>query len=92
MANDKTSDQARRDREALLEAHWASEAKAARKQKLLVGAGAVAAVALVGSLQWAVTTPAPGSIAGFTQKKYPKRTLCTLLNTVLSGLPTIPRL
>ncbi|MEY8815772.1 DUF3105 domain-containing protein [Micrococcus luteus] len=50
MANDKTSDQARRDREALLEAHWASEAKAARKQKLLVGAGAVAAVALVGSL------------------------------------------
>lgn len=50
MGSAKNSGPARQDRAALLEAHWAAENKAARKRKILTGTGAVAAVALVGSL------------------------------------------
>ncbi|MEO9249135.1 DUF3105 domain-containing protein [Citricoccus nitrophenolicus] len=50
MAESKTPDQVRRHRAALLEAHWAKEARAERRRKVLVGAGALTAVALVGGL------------------------------------------
>ena len=50
MPSGSSDERTRRDRAELLEAHWASEARAARKRKVVVGAGAAAAVALVGSL------------------------------------------
>lgn len=37
MSSAKNSDQRRQDRAAVLQAHWAAEAKAARKQKVLWG-------------------------------------------------------
>lgn len=61
MSSAKNSDQRRQDRAAVLQAHWAAEAKAARKQKVLWGAGGVTAVALVGALVTVavVTDPPP---------------------------------
>lgn len=61
MSSAKNSEQRRQDRAAVLQAHWAAEAKAARKQKVLWGAGGVTAVALVGALVTVavVTDPPP---------------------------------
>lgn len=50
MADSKNPDQVRQQRAALLKAHWAKEAKAERRRKVLVGAGALTAIAVVGGL------------------------------------------
>lgn len=50
MADGMGPDQARQERAALLEAHWAAEASTARRRKALAAVGAVTAVAAVGAL------------------------------------------
>ncbi|NUL44072.1 DUF3105 domain-containing protein [Citricoccus nitrophenolicus] len=50
MAESKEPDQSRSHRAKLLEAHWAKEAKAEHRRKILVGAGVLTAVALGGGL------------------------------------------
>lgn len=50
MADSKNPDQVRQQRAALLKAHWAKKAKVARRRKVLVSAGALTAVAVVGGL------------------------------------------
>ena len=50
MDSDKTPEQMRQERAALMEKHWAADARAARRKKLWAAAGAVTAVAAVGGL------------------------------------------
>ena len=50
MADGTDPQRARQQRAAMLEKHWAADARAARRRRVLAGAGAVTAVAAVGAL------------------------------------------
>ena len=61
MTSAKNVDQRRQSRDATLKAHWAAEAKTARKQKLLWGVGGATAATLVGALVIAAVVTDPPS-------------------------------
>ena len=50
MADGTDPERARQERAALLDQHWAADARATRRRRVLAGAGAVTAVAAVAAL------------------------------------------